>query len=191
MYRENIDKVISSSSRWEVLDKAIKSITIKDGLILEFGVFKGKSINYIAKKLPLNIVYGFDSFEELPDIWRDGFDKNTFLVKNLNSLRFAKNVRIVKGYFEDTLPSFTKQYPFPVAFMHIDSDIYESCKIVLNNLREQIIAGTVIVFNEFFNYPNWEKGEFKAFMKFINLTGKKYDYITYNRRHEQVAVKIL
>jgi len=189
--QENMDKVMSSSSRWEVLDKAIKSITIKDGLILEFGVFKGESINYIAKKLPLNTVYGFDSFEGLPDIWRDGFDKNTFSVKNLNSLRFEKNIRLVKGYFEDTLPSFTKQHLFPVAFMHIDSDIYESCKTVLKNLREQIIAGTIIVFDEFFNYPNWEKGEFKAFIEFINLTGKKYDYITYNRRHEQVAVKIL
>jgi len=66
--QENMDKVMSSSSRWEVLDKAIKSITIEDGLVLEFGVFKGESLNYIAKKLPLNTVYGFDSFEELPDI---------------------------------------------------------------------------------------------------------------------------
>jgi len=79
----------------------------------------------------------------------------------------------------------------PVAFVHIDSDIYESAKSIFKYLKDQIITGTVIVFDEFFNYPSWEKGEFKAFMEFVNQTGKNYEYITYNRKHEQVSVKIL
>ena len=32
------------------------------GIIAEFGVFKGKSINYFAKRCPNAQVYGFDSF---------------------------------------------------------------------------------------------------------------------------------
>jgi predicted O-methyltransferase YrrM len=183
--------VVSSSSRWEVLDKAIRAITIKEGLKLEFGVFRGESINYIAKKLPLDIIYGFDSFEGLPQTWRDGFEQKTFSVKNLNKLKFEKNVKIVKGYFEDTLPTFISQHRVPIAFVHIDSDIYESAKSIFKYLKDQIITGTVIVFDEFFNYPSWEKGEFKAFMEFVNQTGKNYEYITYNRKHEQVSVKIL
>jgi hypothetical protein len=39
------------------------------GLILEFGVFSGNSINIIADKFPLRTIYGFDSFEGLPEEW--------------------------------------------------------------------------------------------------------------------------
>ena len=45
------------------------------GLFLEFGVFEGNSIQTISKNTD-NIVYGFDSFEGLPEKWRDGFENN-------------------------------------------------------------------------------------------------------------------
>jgi len=47
------------------------------------------------------------------------------------------------------------------------------------------------VFDEYFNYPDWEKGEFKAFQEFITKTGRKYLYLTFNHLHEQVALKIV
>ena len=46
-------------------------------LWLEFGVYSGRTINYISK-FTNDIVYGFDSFEGLPEKWRDGFDKGIF-----------------------------------------------------------------------------------------------------------------
>lgn len=46
-------------------------------LWLEFGVASGKTINYISK-FTKDKVYGFDSFEGLPEKWRDGFDKGAF-----------------------------------------------------------------------------------------------------------------
>jgi len=49
----------------------------------------------------------------------------------------------------------------------------------------------VIVFNEYFNYPGWQEGEYKAFQEFISDTGLSYEYIGYNHLHEQVAVKIV
>jgi hypothetical protein len=52
------------------------------------------------------------------------------------------------------------------------------------------VEGTVIVFDEYFNYPGWENHEFKAFQEFVEQTNLKYEYLAYNRRHEQVAVKI-
>ena len=48
-----------------------------DTLWLEFGVAGGKSINYISKFTD-DTVYGFDSFEGLPEKWRDGFDRGAF-----------------------------------------------------------------------------------------------------------------
>jgi hypothetical protein len=78
-------------------------ITI-NGLIMEFGVYKGESINFIADLLPNRQIYGFDSFEGLPETWRYNFYKGTFKLNNLPEVR--KNVVLVKGLFEDTLPKF-------------------------------------------------------------------------------------
>ena len=42
---------------------------IGEGMILEFGVFKGASINQIATAVPDRQIHGFDSFEGLPEDW--------------------------------------------------------------------------------------------------------------------------
>ena len=50
--------------------------------------------------------------------------------------------------------------------------------------------GTVIVFDEFLNYPGWKDGERKAFDEFIGSTGMKYEWLGYCRYHEQAALII-
>ena len=40
------------------------------GLALEFGVFKGTTINHLARQAPDRRFYGFDSFTGLPDTGR-------------------------------------------------------------------------------------------------------------------------
>ena len=68
------------------------------------GVFSGKTINHIAKKIKYNI-YGFDSFEGLPEFWREGFEKGTFnLEKKLPIVE--PNVKLIKGWFDKTLQNF-------------------------------------------------------------------------------------
>jgi hypothetical protein len=49
-------------------------------------------------------------------------------------------------------------------------------------------VGTVIVFDEYFNYPNWEHHEFKAWQEFVEQHRVQYDYLAYAR--QQVAVRI-
>ena len=43
----------------------------RSGLVLEFGVASGSSITGIAGEMPHRTVYGFDSFEGLPEDWTD------------------------------------------------------------------------------------------------------------------------
>lgn len=50
-------------------------------LNLEFGVFEGKTINLCSSMYKDRQFYGFDTFEGLPEDWRDGFPKGFF---NLN-----------------------------------------------------------------------------------------------------------
>ena len=103
------------------------------------------------------------------------------------------NVELHKGWFDDTLPAFLSRFGTslpPVAYLHTDCDLYTSTRTVLTLLSPYIVAGTVIVFDEYFNYDGWEEDEFKAFQEFIAQMQLGYDPITYNRTQQQVALII-
>ena len=65
------------SDREEVLAAAMDRM-LRHGLICEFGVFEGQTISYIAKQVPDRDVFGFDSFEGLPETWRGPFKRGVF-----------------------------------------------------------------------------------------------------------------
>lgn len=136
-----------------------------DGLIMEFGVARGDSIKKIAAGFPNKTVYGFDSFEGLPDHWRENISKGAFACDVPTDL--PKNVTLVKGIFEETLSPFLKSNKGPAAFIHVDCDIYSSTKTIFDNLEDRIIDGTIIIFDEIFGYPGYEDHEFKAFNEYL------------------------
>jgi hypothetical protein len=58
-------------------------------------------------------------------------------------------------------------------------------------LRDLIADGTIIVFDEFFNFPNWQRtGEHEAFVEFVQVFGLQYDFIGYVRHSVQMVVRI-
>ena len=139
---------------------------------------------------PGHTFYGFDSFEGLPEDWHTPGDKER-TNRNGKMPEVNSNVQLVKGWFENTLPKFLDEHPEKCAFIHIDCDIYASTKTVLNALKERIVPGTVIQFDEFYNYSIWKDHEYKAFSEFVQSTGMKYEYIGYNNSWAQTAVRIL
>ena len=161
----------------------------ENGLNLEFGVFSGRTINLSSEKYPERAFYGFDSFEGLPEDWREGFLKGHFSL-NGNFPPVNSNVVLIKGLFSDSLEDFLKENQQSVSFLHIDCDLYSSTKYVLEKLKDRLRAGSIILFDEFYNYPGWEEGEYKAWQEFSNSYNIKYDYIGYNINHEQVALII-
>ncbi|MDE1904592.1 MAG: class I SAM-dependent methyltransferase, partial [Alphaproteobacteria bacterium] len=78
----------------------------------------------------------------------------------------------------------------PVAFLHVDCDIYSSTKTVFDHLASRLGPGAVIVFDEYFNYPNWERHEFKAFQEFIRDSGLSYRYLGFAQKNGHVAVML-
>ena len=80
--------------------------------------------------------------------------------------KVESNVTLIKGWFNETLPSFLKEHPEPVALVHIDSDIYSSAKYILETIPLQ--DGTIVIFDEFFGYPEWRNGEYKAWNEFLD-----------------------
>ena len=190
---QRLSHVDSHDAKWGVLSHALNMVEDRNGLYLEFGVFDGGTINFIANKIDNKKIYGFDSFEGLPCRWRDQSGMGAFKVDDLPKVR--ENVVLIKGWFEKTLSEFLAKHSSSeektVSFVHVDSDIYSSAKTVFDLLAPRIKPGTVIVFDEYFNYSGWKDGEFKAFQEFIEHTGFKFKYLSYNRKGEQVSVKII
>jgi|SRR5579863_1717509 len=182
----NMPMAPSHPDKFTLLKAALGQVEIQ-GLYCEFGVYQGKTLNFIAP-LVKQEVHGFDSFEGLPEDWKQGHEKGTFAVKSLPDVR--SNVRLHRGWFEETIPPFRGEHPGPVAFLHLDADLYSSTHTVFDLLGDGIVPGTVIVFDEFFNYPGWADGEYKAFGEFRQERNVQLRYLGFVRGGEQVAVKI-
>ena len=144
------------------------------GLWLEFGVGKGTSLKLLGRRAEVERarekrVFGFDSFEGLPEYWRPMFPKGRFATSDGNPPRFSseieRRVAIRKGRFRETLPTFLASRPGAfVSLLHVDCDLYSSALYVLSALLQggHIRRGTVIVFDELFNYSGFENGELRA-----------------------------
>ena len=186
---KNMFTLSAFENRMQLLSFALSQVKV-DGKYLEFGVYKGVSINHIAEKKSNETIYGFDSFEGLPESWTSNHPKGHFKINKLPKVR--TNVQLIKGWFADTIPSFIQENKdFKIAFIHSDSDLYSSTKTMFDLLKNHIQSGTVIVFDEYFNYPNWEEGEFKAFQEFVKNNNIQYRYLAYTYKATQVAVQIL
>ena len=186
---EHMIKVKVFDDKYKLLKYAVNNIQ-SDGLILEFGVYRGTTVNQIAELLPNNKIYGFDSFEGLPETWRSGYEKGEFRSNHLPDVR--SNVELVKGWFDDSIPRFcAKHNNQKIAFIHVDCDLYSSTKCIFNNLIEMFATETILLFDEFFNYPGWEKGEYKAFQEFLTDNKLICEYLGYVKNYEQCAVKVI
>lgn len=163
--------------------------TPASGMVLEFGVFSGTSINRIASQMPGRRVYGFDSFEGLPEAWRPGFAQGAFKRADLPSV--VDNVELVIGWFDSTLPAFVAANPDEtLALLHIDCDLYSFTKTIFAFLADRIIPGTIIIFDEYFNYPEWRMHEYKAFQELLHEHVIAYEYIGLVPSHQQVVVRV-
>jgi hypothetical protein len=178
-------KIPCFSDRLALL-QAAGSIAEPEGMWLEFGVLEGESINKIAE-LSEGTVYGFDSFEGLPKSWTPLSKRGSFSTYG-RIPDTAPNVRLVTGWFQDTLPAFLVSNPDRmVSLIHVDSDLYESALFALKELRSRIRPGTIIVFDEFAG--TMPDDEARAFREFVKQTGANYRYIGYSV-HGSVAVEI-
>lgn len=158
------------------------------GLALEFGVWAGRSLRVIAEARQGRGVYGFDSFRGLPEDYRWDIGTGTFAVDALPDVPGAE---LVVGWFEDTLPGFLAAHPGPVDFVHVDSDLYSSAATVLRHVGPRLAAGSVLLFDEFFNYAGWEKHEYRAWQEWLDRTGTTVEYLAYTSTHEQVGVRVV
>ena len=171
-----------------VLKKAYEAMSLQQGLILEFGVRHGTSIRQLAS-LTSHPIYGFDSFEGLPENWHQE-SKEIYSTRG-KIPKVPAHVTLIPGWFEDTLPLFLAKHEEDIALINIDCDIYSSTKTVLDLLSPRIKKGTIIIFDEYIGNLHWEEDEHKAFMESIDTYQWKYEYLFYSAYTKQVVVKII
>lgn len=151
------------------------------GHVLEFGVFQGRSLRELARVFPERTLYGFDSFAGLPGQWRRGPDDvyaaGHFALAGPPAM--PSNVRLRRGGFDDELPRWLAEVGGPAALVHVDCDLYESARTVLELLNSRIVAGTILVFDELADwndsgvYPYWREGEWRALVEWIERNGRE------------------
>ena len=171
-----LDFFTKHRSREEPLLQAINSLSAKrNGLYLEYGVYKGNSITQAHESMPEWDLYGFDSFDGLPEKWRNGFDKGCFGLGGHVPI-LHPSINLIKGWFETSIPhwiAFHGQYAV-ADLIHIDCDLYSSTKTILNNIDYLIRPShTILVFDELINYPGYENHEIKALHEYCS--NKNYD----------------
>ena len=194
------------------LKTAFESINPNQKTIIEFGVYKGKTLQYIRNHFDDSFrVYGFDSFEGLPEDWIGAITKERIDgVKTGRKIDIKKGhfttqgiipdidkVTFYKGWFKNTIPEYLKKHQDPIGLLHIDCDLYSSTKMVLWSLNDFIIPGTIIAFDDWFYNANinCNDGEQKAFLKWTRFFKRKFEFVNFqgegSRKVMQKVVKIL
>lgn len=165
----------------------------RSGYVLEFGVFQGGSLNWLAqwsREREDPRVYGFDSFEGLPHAWMrtksgDQYNAGHFALMALPSV--VDNAVLVPGFFDATLGIWLAEHSGPAAFIHNDSDLYSSTLLTLQLLNERIVPGTIIVLDDLCSwtnpaaYDNWEEGEWKALREWMSQFDRRITIVSRNQ----------
>ena len=165
-----------------------------EGNIVECGVGKGRTLFYLMTFLYDNSshkfkkLWGFDSFRGFPSI--DGAEssvrnpkkgewggtevediKKIMLSGGIPEPYVDKKLMLVEGFFQDTLSKYNNE---PIAFLHLDVDLYISYKITLEYFYPYVVSGGVIVFDEY-GELNWP-GATKAIDEFTELYNCELEY---------------
>ena len=177
--RHHVDNVFEN--RFQLYDYVNSTMLGSESIdYLEFGVFEGQSLfkwsdinNNTDSRL-----YGFDSFEGLPEQQDDGvFRKvaeNHFNVDGRVPQTDDKRIHFIKGYFQNVLQQFLSEFtPGNRLVVHNDSDLYSSTLYSLTMLDSILEGGSILIFDEFYS----SSYEFQAFMDYTKSYLREYELI--------------
>jgi len=155
---------------------ALGEVTIP-GDFAQFGVYRGATARVIqslmgeGRKLHL-----FDSFEGLPEDWFKQKPAGSFKLKEDEIPVFdSPAVVIHKGWFKDTAPGWAEAATTPLAFIHIDADLYSSTVDALFSINRLIVPGTVVLFDEYIG--GGRDDEHRAFVDWMQKFGRTCEYL--------------
>jgi hypothetical protein len=187
IYR-HAERVPQYATRVEMLE-AICSGTLISGDLAEFGVFTGAVTRFLRPRFPDRAYHAFDSFRGVPEQMALSVAKNAFdqggVVPDL-----PEGVTIHAGWFEDTVPIYRQHYSGVLALVYIDCDLYESVCTVLDGVADQLRPGSIVAFDDWYNFPNWEAHSYRALNEFVARTGLSFEPIGVTTTEHSVAFRV-
>lgn len=183
-----------------------KKIINLPGDIVECGVYKGASLMRFAafRRLLENDysreIFGFDVFGTFPtgEVCNEADLK--FIQKFENSggggisaqelqqlfeQKNYKNVSLVPGNIFETLPEWMSKNPSrKIALLHLDVDVYEPTKFVLDCLADWMVPGGVILFDDY----SAVYGATKAADEFMKSKNYKISKISYYKVPSYICI---
>ena len=196
--RPLIDAIAIRDPRWNTFVRAAEFVHYERvaGDVLEFGVFGGLSLALLARAVAFEAdpgarrVVGFDSFEGLPPSadahprWRPGdcgashgwhpllapgAPVTAEATRALFSACRLAPPHLEVGRFADTIHAAIPARYAQAALVHVDCDLYESTRDVLEGLAPALQDGTVLLFDDWFHYRGRpDRGEQRAFAEFLD-----------------------
>jgi tetratricopeptide (TPR) repeat protein len=162
-----------------------------EGDIAEFGIFEGWWVGLLWEKteqlgMPRR-VYGFDSFAGLSEphpehdqaFWKKGQYACSYeqVAKNVQ-LAARPRIRLVKGYFEQSLHGAAAQVAGKIAYARIDCDIYEPALDCLRYLAPRLADGAILVFDDWPHVRGY--GEQRAFEEWLpTVPNLEFEFLFY------------
>jgi hypothetical protein len=201
MWEESIDFIEANSHRScdfynsvEVMRREIFKKRPSDGMILEFGVNRGRSIQLFSKALTKTSdprkIYGFDNFSGLTENWtgmggHDGHRvRKRYFDLHGRPPQVGGNVELIIGDIEATLDPFLGQHKeTPIAFIHIDTDTYTPCRLILEKCASNLVDGSIILFDQLLGYPGYRFHEFAALHEVLEK--EQYQFIGFGIAQER------
>lgn len=162
----------------------------REGLVLEFGVFRGRSLAQIARAVAPSAAYGFDSFEGLPEDWTDSDRRGAYTTHGALPEALPDNARLEIGWFDATLGPFLARHDNAVRFAHIDCDLGSATMTVLDALAPRLVAGSVIVFDDLLGYAGWERHEWAAWHACAERARIRYQWLGFTWLGREAALVI-
>ena len=170
--------------RWVMYEFLAEPIKNEEVLYLEFGVFEGYTLRRWSRLLqnPSTKLFGFDSFQGLPENWDALRPQGTFDVQGIIPAYDDSRVSLCPGWFSDTLPNFILPEHERLV-IHLDADLYSSTKFVLDTLASKISPGTIIIFDQFCDRMH----ELRSWDEFVQKSKRKFRFAAATLNLEQVA----
>jgi predicted O-methyltransferase YrrM len=175
---------IAYPTRAQVLELAVAISRGVPGNIIEFGTWQGHSTRVIRDELwrsrlwqpgRRKRIFACDSFEGLAEDY-EHLKAGTFKT----AVPKLAGVRIVKGYFDDTLtPELAKEVG-TVSLAHLDADLYSSTVTALKWLTPLLRPGSLLLFDELLGE---DPAEARALAEWSEETGVRLALLALFGRH--------
>jgi hypothetical protein len=162
-------------SRDFTLEIAVRLSLLVPGNIVEFGVYQGHSTRAIQRSLkdwagvfprgrvPRKTIFACDSFQGLPEKYEQ-LPPGSFAC----AVPHLPGVKIVQGYFQDSLTPELALEVGAVSLAHLDADLYSSTACALAWLTPLLHTGSLLLFDEFLGEHESEK---RALEDWVRQTG--------------------